>query len=82
MQSVHKFQPQPLRCKGTAESDAIRVEAHRDNPEKLGLVLQGADEHFAPTHWFFGKLSSLVSAPTADLRQLPAPLAGSTRNTA
>ena len=60
----------------TVESAAIRVEAHRDNPEKLGLVLPGADEPIAPTHWSFGQLSSLVGAPAAYLRQLPAPLAG------
>ncbi|GAA6176387.1 DUF932 domain-containing protein [Sulfitobacter pacificus] len=60
----------------TVESAAIRVEAHRDNPEKLGLILPGADEPIAPTHWSFGQLSSLVSAPAAYLRQLPAPLAG------
>ena len=64
----------------TVESAAIRVEAHRDNPEKLGLVLPGADEPIAPTHWSFGQLSSLVGAPaavrSAYLRQLPAPLAG------
>jgi hypothetical protein len=58
------------------ESAAIRVEAHRDNPEKLGLILPGADEPIAPTHWSFGQLSSLVGAPAAYLRQLPAPLAG------
>ena len=60
----------------TVESAAIRVEAHRDNPEKLGLVLPGADEPIAPTHWSFGQLSSLVGAPATYLRQLPAPLAG------
>ncbi len=60
----------------TVESAAIRVEAHRDNPEKLGLILPGADEPIAPTHWSFGQLSSLVGAPAAYLRQLPAPLAG------
>ena len=60
----------------TVESAAIRVEAHRDNPEKLDLVLPGADEPIAPTHWSFGQLSSLVGAPAAYLRQLPAPLAG------
>jgi hypothetical protein len=49
----------------TVESAAIRVEAHRDNPEKLGLVLPGADEPIAPTHWSFGQLSSLVGAPAA-----------------
>lgn len=31
----------------TAESAAIRVEAHRDNPEKLGLVLPDTDEAVA-----------------------------------
>jgi hypothetical protein len=60
----------------TVESAAIRVEAHRDNPEKLGLVLPGADEPIAPTHWSFGQLSSLVGAPAAYLRLLPVPLAG------
>ena len=60
----------------TVESAAIRVEAHRDDPEKLGLVLPGADEPIAPTHWSFGQLSNLVGVPAAYLRQLPAPLAG------
>ncbi|MFN3260327.1 MAG: DUF932 domain-containing protein [Pikeienuella sp.] len=60
----------------TVESAAIRVEAERENPERLGLVLPGADAPAAPTHWSFGQLSSLVGAPAAYLRQLPAPLAG------
>ena len=60
----------------TVESAAIRVEAHRDNPEKLGLLLPGTDEPIAPKHWSYGQLSSLVGAPAAYLRQLPAPLAG------
>ncbi len=60
----------------TVESAAIRVEAHRDDPEKLALVLPGADAPVAPTHWSFGQLASLVAAPAAYLRQLPAPLAG------
>ena len=60
----------------TVESAAIRVEAHRDDPEKLGLVQPGGDEPIAPTHWSFGQLSNLVGAPAAYLRQLPAPLAG------
>ena len=58
------------------ESAAIRVEAHRDDPEKLALVLPDAEAPVAPTHWSFGQLASLVSAPAAYLRQLPAPLAG------
>ena len=60
----------------TVESAAIRVEAHRDDPENLALILPDADAPVAPTHWSFGQLASLVSAPAAYLRQLPAPLAG------
>ncbi len=60
----------------TVESAAIRVEAHRDDPEQLALVLPDADTLVAPTHWSFGQLASLVGAPAAYLRQLPAPLAG------
>ena len=60
----------------TVESAAIRVEAHRDDPEKLALIIPGADEPITPTHWSFGQLSSIVGAPAAYLRQLPAPLAG------
>ncbi len=60
----------------SVESAAIRVEASRDNPERLGLVLPGAEEPVAPTHWSFGQMASLVGAPAAYLRQLPAPLAG------
>ncbi|MCR9195204.1 MAG: hypothetical protein NXH88_10750 [Hyphomonas sp.] len=60
----------------TVESAAIRVEAHRDDPERLAFVLPDADAPVAPTHWSFGQLASLVSAPAAYLRQLPAPLAG------
>ena len=60
----------------TVESAAIRVEAHRDNPEKLALILPEAEAPVAPTHWSFGQLASLVSAPAAYLHQLPAPLAG------
>ena len=60
----------------TVESAAIRLEAHRDDPEKLALVLPDTEAPIAPTHWSFGQLASLVSAPAAYLRQLPAPLAG------
>ena len=59
----------------TVESAAIRVEAHRDDPKRLALVLPDADKPLAPTHWSFGQLASLVSAPAAYMRQLPAPLA-------
>lgn len=60
----------------TVESAAIRVEAHRDDPERLALVLPEVGGPVAPTHWSFGQLASLVGAPAAYLRQLPAPLAG------
>jgi hypothetical protein len=57
-------------------SEAIRVEASRDDPERLKLMLPGSDAPIAPTHWSFGQLASLVDAPATYLRQLPAPLAG------
>ncbi len=60
----------------TVESAAIRVEAHRDDPEKLALVLPDAEAPIAPTHWSFGQLAALAGAPAAYLRQLPAPVAG------
>jgi hypothetical protein len=60
----------------TMESAAIRVEASRDDYERLALMLPGSDAPVAPTHWSFGQLASLVGAPATYLRQLPAPLAG------
>ena len=60
----------------TVESAAIRVEATRENPDRLALMLPGSAEPVAPTHWSFGQLAALVGAPAAYLRQLPAPLAG------
>ncbi len=57
------------------ESAAIRVEAARDDAERLELLLPESDAPVAPTHWSFGQLSSLVGAPASYLRQLPAPLA-------
>ena len=60
----------------TVDSAAIRVEARRDDPEGLSLVLPDAPEPVVPTHWSFGQLASLVGAPSAYLRQLPATLAG------
>ncbi|MET4104295.1 hypothetical protein ABIE58_003746 [Roseovarius sp. MBR-78] len=38
----------------------IRVEAARDNPERLHLMLPKAQEPVAPTHWAFGQLASIV----------------------
>ncbi|KRR06434.1 hypothetical protein CQ12_16520 [Bradyrhizobium jicamae] len=59
----------------TAESSAIRVEANRDEAERLTLLLPGEDVPLAPTHWSFGQLTTMVGAPSTYLRQLPAPLA-------
>jgi hypothetical protein len=58
------------------ESALIHVEADRNDPERLSLILPGTDNPIAPTHWSFGQLASLVGAPAAYLRQLPAALAG------
>jgi hypothetical protein len=60
----------------TVESAAIRVDACRDDAERLTLTVPGADAPLSPTHWSFGQLAALVGAPAAYLRQLPAPLAG------
>lgn len=60
----------------TVESAAIRVEVHREDPESPALVLPGAPAPVEPTHWSFRQLASLVGAPAAYLRLLPAPLAG------
>jgi len=59
----------------TVESADIRVEATRDNAERLLLVLPGSRLPLAPTHWSYGQLCSLVGAPASYMRQLPAPLA-------
>lgn len=57
------------------ETALIHVEANRNDPVRLALMLPGADAPVAPTHWSFGQLASQVGAPAAYLRQLPAPLA-------
>lgn len=59
----------------TIESAAIRVEATRDNAERLELLVTGQRQPIAPTHWSYGQLCSLVGAPSTYMRQLPAPLA-------
>ncbi|AXA43720.1 DUF932 domain-containing protein (plasmid) [Rhizobium leguminosarum] len=59
----------------TIESAAIRVEATRDNAERLELLVPGQRQAIAPTHWSYGQLCSLVGAPATYMRQLPAPLA-------
>lgn len=60
----------------TVESRAVRVEASRDNAERLALIVPGQEEPISPTYWSFGQLCSLVCAPATYMRQLPAPLAG------
>ena len=57
------------------ESALIHVEAKRDDPQALALILPGADAPVRPTHWSFSQLASQVGAPAGYLRQLPAPLA-------
>jgi hypothetical protein len=60
----------------TADSRAIRVEAKRDDAERLVLIMPGRETPIVPTHWSFGQLCNLVGAPSSYLRDLPAPLAG------
>ena len=60
------------------ETALIHVEANRNDPERLALMLPGAEAPVTPTHWSFGQLASQVGAPATYLRQLPAPLAAIT----
>ncbi len=60
----------------TVETREVRIEASRDNAERLALIVPGRDQPVTPTHWSFGQLASLVGAPAGYLHQLPAPLAG------
>lgn len=60
----------------TVESRTVRVEASRENAERLSLIVPGQEQPISPTHWSFGQLCSLVGAPARYLRDLPAPLAG------
>ena len=60
----------------TVESRAIRVEARRDDGERLALIVPRQERLVTPTHWSFGQLCGLVGAPAGYLRELPAPLAG------
>ncbi len=59
----------------TVESRSVRVEASRDNAERLALIVPGREEPVSPTHWSFGQLCNLVGTPSSYMRQLPAPLA-------
>ncbi len=68
---------QPCGVEAVHRAPAVTSVAHsRDDAERLDLVLPGSDVALAPTHWSFGQLAALVSAPATYLRQLPAPLAG------
>lgn len=58
------------------ESRSVRVEARSDDPERLSLIVPGRERPVSPTHWSFGQLCSLVSAPASYMRTLPAALAG------
>ena len=58
------------------ESREVRVEARRDDGDRLALILPGDPEPVAPTHWSFGQLAGLVGAPAGYLRRLPATVAG------
>ncbi len=58
------------------ESREVRVEARRDDGDRLALILPGDPEPVAPTHWSFGQLAGLVGAPAGYLRGLPAAVAG------
>ncbi|MET0238926.1 MAG: DUF932 domain-containing protein [Sphingobium sp.] len=58
------------------ESKSVRVEARADDAARLSLIVPGSEKPVAPTNWSFGQLSSLVGAPAAYLRGLPAALAG------
>lgn len=57
----------------TVESAAIRVEAARDDAERLALRLPENDETIAPTRWSFGQLASRVGAPASYRLQLRYP---------
>lgn len=60
----------------TVRSNEVRVIAERDDTEGLRLVLPGKSDPLAPTHWSFGQLCNLVSAPASYMRNLPAQIAG------
>lgn len=57
------------------ETRAIKVDARRDAPTRLALILPDSDMPVAPTNWSFGQMCSIVGAPASYLRDLPAPLA-------
>lgn len=58
----------------TVESRAVRIDADRQNAERLRVMAN--DATLLPTHWSFGQLCTLAGAPAGYLRNLPASLAG------
>ena len=58
------------------ETKSLRVEASRNDAERLALIVPGREQPVLPTHWSFGQMCGLIGAPASYLRQLPAPLAG------
>ena len=48
----------------TVETRDVKVEASRDDAERLALLVPGRDQPVMPTHWSFGQLCSLVGAPS------------------
>lgn len=63
---------------GVVPSRRIEVIPAADNK---GLIVTGPNGHaYAPTHYAFGQLASLVGAPAGYLRELPAPMAADCLN--
>lgn len=52
------------------ETALIHVEANRNDPERLALILPRADAPVTPTHWSFGLLAGQVGAPASYLRNI------------
>lgn len=52
------------------ETALIHVEANWNDPERLALILPGADAPMTPTHWSFGQLAGQVGAPASYLRNI------------
>src|SRR3546814_14906707 len=60
----------------TVETRTLRVEASRDDAERLALIVPGRVESIAPTHWSLGQMSCLVGEPAGYIRQPPSQIAG------
>lgn len=57
----------------------VKFVPHPANPTR-GLTIEGSSGYIDPTHYSFGQLAGLVSAPASYLRKLPAPLAADALN--